>query len=171
MTSLLAAVILSWAAPATVLTQGQAANPIDPCAFISAADVEALTGEKVRGRPRDLHRTLSGLESYRCRYPGDNFTVVVSLETGRTPDDLTLYLKMLGAVVSRETSSSLKPVSGIGDRAWWGAVNPTNGILHIVRGTDVMAVQTYGKGPGAGTLEKTRAIADKVFATYQKIRK
>ena len=52
--------------------------------------------------------------------------------------------------------------SGVGDR--------TNDILHVVRGTDLVWVQTYGKGTGAGKLEKTRAITEKAFAGYQKVR-
>ena len=118
-----------------------------------------------------VRRTYGTVENYGCTYRSPNFTVEVRLEAGRDREGLEGYLKALGATVKSTTSSTLKPVSGIGERAWWGPVNPTNGMLHIVRGTDVIWVQTHGKGPGAGSLEKTRAIAEKVFAQYQRVRK
>jgi hypothetical protein len=155
---------------ASLGAQGSATESTESC-FLTPAEVEAVSGEKVLGRPRGQLRDLMGLKSYRCRYRGDNFTVEVSLESGRSREDLQLYLKMLGAVAQGATKNSLQPVKGLGDQAWWGQINPTNGSLHIVRGTDVLTVQTYGKAPGAGTQEKTRALADKAFAAYVKTRK
>ena len=149
----------------------QGAEAYDGCAFISVAEVEAITGERVRGRPRPVRRTAMDVENYGCTYRGENFTVEVMLETGRTKEGLDMYLTMLGATPRRNKASTMTAVSGIGDRAWWGPVNPTNGILHVVRGNDVFWVQTFGKASGAGSLEKTRAIADKAFAQYQKARK
>ena len=55
--------------------------------------------------------------------------------------------------------------------AWRGPVNATSGIFHVVDGTDVLWVQTYGESPGAGSLEKTRAVMDQVFAQYKAARK
>jgi hypothetical protein len=162
----LAAAMAGFGVPVT-----QGSDAYDGCAFISAADVEAITGEKPRGRPRPVRRTLMDVENYGCTYRGENFTVEVRLETGRSKEGLDMYLTALGATPRRNKASTMAAVSGIGDRAWWGPVNPTNGILHIVRGTDVFWVQTYGKASGAGSLEKTRAIADKAFAQYLKVRK
>jgi hypothetical protein len=147
------------------------AAEIDGCAFITATEVEAVMGAPLRGRPRIVRRTIMDMENYGCTYRSQDYTVEVRLETGRSTEGLEMYLKALGATVKGTTSKALQPVNGIGERAWWGPVSETNGMLHIVRGTDVLWVQTYGKTPGAGSLEKTRAIADKVFTQYQKVRK
>jgi len=40
----------------------------------------------------------------------------------------------------------------------------------FVSADDVIWVQTYGKGAGAGTLEKTRAITEKLVEGYKKAR-
>ena len=164
-------IVLGSLAFAGYFSQGSATDAYDGCGFITAAEVEAVTGEKLERKPRVVRRTYGTVENYGCNYRSPNFTVEVRLEAGRDREGLEGYLKALGATVKSTTSSTLKPVSGIGERAWWGAVNPTNGMLHIVRGTDVIWVQTHGKGPGAGSLEKTRAIAEKVFAQYQRVRK
>lgn len=143
------------------------AAEIDGCSFISAPDVEAVTGEKLQRRPRVVRRSL-GVETHGCNYRSENFAVEVRLETGRSADDVKMYLQALG--VTGKGISKQTRVNGIGDQAWWGPVNPTNGILTVVRGNDILWVQTYGKGPGAGSLEKTRAIMEKVLAQYQKVR-
>ncbi len=164
-------ILLGGLATAPLTIQGSGADAYDGCSFISAADVEAVTGEKLERKPRVVRRTYGTVENYGCNYRSPNFTVEVRLEAGRNREGLEMYLKALGATVKQTTSSTLKPVTGIGERAWWGPVNPTSGILHVVKGTDVIWVQTHGKGPGAGSLEKTKAIADKVFAQYERVRK
>ena len=167
----LVAILLSGLGSAPLPDQGAAADGFDGCAFISAADAEATMGGKLSRRPRVVRRTLGTVESYGCNYRGEDFTIEVRVEAGRSRDDLQMYLKALGATVKQTTASALTPVSGIGDGAWWGPVNPTSGIFHVVSGTDVIWVQTYGKSPGAGSLEKTRAVMDKVFAHYKSVRK
>jgi hypothetical protein len=146
------------------------ATELDGCSFISAEDVQSVTGESLQRRPRATRRAYGTVETYVCNYKSEGWTVETHVETGRSKDDLDLYLKGLGATVKQTTASSLQPVPGIGDKAWWGPVNPTNGMLHVVRGTDVIWVQTYGKGAGAGTLEKTRAITEKVLEGYKRAR-
>ena len=157
------------AAPLTA--QGTPADTFDGCAFISAADVEAIMGAKLERKPREVSRAFGTVSTNGCTYRSQTFTVEVRLESGRDRDGLEMYLKALGATVKSTTSSNLKPMSGIGDRAWWGPVSETNGMFHVVSGTDVLWVQTYGKAPGAGSLEKTRAVMEKVFAQYKVIRK
>ena len=160
---------LGLASPLTA--QGTPADTFDGCAFISASDVEAVMGAKLERKPRTVSRAFGTVSNNGCTYRSQTFTVEVRLESGRSPDGLEMYLKALGATVKQTTSGTLKPVSGIGDRAWWGPVDSTNGMFHVVSGTDVLWVQTYGKGPGAGSLEKTRAIMEKVFAQYRVMRK
>ena len=63
-----------------------------------------------------------------------------------------------------------RPISGLGDEAWWGPVNETDGMLHVRIGTDVVWIQTYGKAPGAGSLEKTRALMEKALERFAKVK-
>jgi hypothetical protein len=167
-----AVVLIAGALPvATLNAQGAGATESTESCFLTPAEVEAVSGEKVKGRPRGQLRDLMGLKAYRCTYRGDDFTAVSSLEVGRSREDLQLFLKMLGAVAKgNTTTNSLQPVQGLGDQAWWGQINPTNGNLHIIRGTDVLTIQTYGKA-GGGNLEKTRKLAEKAYAAYLKTRK
>jgi hypothetical protein len=168
----LVGILLSGLGSTALLTaQGTAPDAYDGCAFVSAAEVEATMGGKLSRRPRVVRTTLGTVETYGCNYRSETFTVEVRLEAGRSRDDLQMYLKALGATVKQTTASALQPVSGIGDGAWWGPVNATSGIFHVVDGTDVLWVQTYGKSAGAGSLEKTRAVMDKVFAHYKGARK
>ena len=150
--------------------QSPGSTDLDGCTFVSADDVQAVTSETLQRRPRPVRRTYGTVETYGCNYKSEGWTVETRVEVGRSKEDLELYLKGLGATVKQTTASSLQPVRGIGDQAWWGPVNPTNGMLHVVRGTDVIWVQTYGKGAGAGTLEKTRAITEKLVDGYKKAR-
>ena len=146
------------------------AQEIDGCGLISQSDVESVIGEKLSRKPRLVRRTYGTVENYGCNYKSDLWTVEVRVETGRDKEGLDMYLKALTGTVKQTTSSTLQSVRGLGDQAWWGPVNPTNGILHVVRGTDLVWVQTYGKGTGAGSLEKTREITEKAFAGYRKAR-
>ena len=151
--------------------QGAGADAYDGCSFISAAEVEAVSGEKLERKPRVVRRTQGTVEVYGCTYKSPNFNVEVRLEAGRSKDDLEMYMLGLKGTVKSATSSTLKPVKGLGDEAWWAPINETSGILHVIRKTDVVWVQTYGKGKGAGSLEKTKAITDKVYAQYLRVRK
>jgi hypothetical protein len=49
-------------------------------------------------------------------------------------------------------------------------VNETNAMLHVRIGTDVVWIQTYGKAPGAGSLEKTRALKEKALEQFAKVK-
>ncbi len=151
--------------------QTAAADEYDGCALVSAADVEAVIGEKLQRQPRPKRLTMLSVESYGCNYKSELWTVEVRLETGRDAEGIKEYLKTLKGVVKQTTASDARSVPGLGDEAWWGPVNPTNGMLHVARGTDLIWVQTYGKGAGAGSLEKTRAITEKVLAGYNRLKK
>jgi hypothetical protein len=42
-------------------------------------------------------------------------------------------------------------------------------MLHVIKGTDVLSIRTYGKGPGAGTLEKTKELMAIVYPRFTKL--
>ena len=71
------------------------------------------------------------------------------------------YLKLFKGAAS---NSGPRAVPGLGDQTLWTPVNATNGMLQVARGSDLIAVQTYGKAPGAGTLEKSRPVMERVLA-------
>jgi DNA-binding LytR/AlgR family response regulator len=107
------------------------------------------------------------MQTFVCTHRTPGWTVALHVERGRTADEVEGYLRTLGAVVKQATvSSTLTPVPGLGDRAWWGPVNPTNGILHVVKGTDIVWLQTHGKGIGAGTLDKTKLLMQATLSRY-----
>ena len=126
-----------------------------------------MGGEPRNARPRPDGRQMMQVENFGCKYRGNDWTVDVNLERGRDKEGVEAYWKTLAGVVKQTTSSDAKVVPGLGDKAYWGPISSTNGILHVVVGTDVLFVQTFGKTPGAGSLEKTRAIMEKVLANYK----
>jgi hypothetical protein len=145
----------------------QAAPAIDPCELLTRADIEAVTGEKVDHAPRPRRTDYGTMQTFVCTHRTPGWTVALHVERGRTADEVEGYLRTLGAVVKQATvSSTLTPVPGLGDRAWWGPVNPTNGILHVVKGTDIVWLQTHGKGIGAGTLDKTKLLMQATLSRY-----
>lgn len=153
------------------LVRSQSASGIEGCTLITAEDVEAVIGEKLSRKPRDKRSSLLGVESYGCNYKSAGWTIEVRLETGRTKEEVAGYLKNLKGVVKGTTNSDARAVRGLGEEAWWGPINPTNGMLTVAKGADVLWVQTYGKGAGAGSLEKTQALMEKVLGNYQRVRK
>jgi hypothetical protein len=146
-----------------------AQSKFDACSLLTAEQVGTIVGAKM-GRPRSRTTPwLGNVVNYVCTYRSteDGWTVEVHIEQGRTAEDVRGYVEALKKVAA---ANAPKPVSGLGDEALWAPVNPTNGILHVTRGTDVIWVQTYGKAPGAGSLEKTRAITEQVLQQYAKVK-
>lgn len=140
---------------------------LDPCAVLTADDVEGVVGEKLERSPRARRTDYGTMHAVVCTHRTPGWTVALHIERGRTADEVEGYLKTLGAVVKQTTGApTLVPVTGLGDRAWWGPVNPTNGILHVVKGTDIIWLQTHGTGQDAGTLGKTRAMMEIALTRY-----
>jgi hypothetical protein len=145
----------------------QGAPAIDPCELLTGADVEAVTGEKADHAPRPRRTDYGTMQTFVCTHRTPGWTVALHIERGRNAEEVEGYLKTLGAVVKQTTAApALTPVPGLGDRAWWGPINPTSGILHVVKGTDIVWLQTHGKGKDAGTLGKTRLLMQAALSRY-----
>jgi hypothetical protein len=71
------------------------------------------------------------------------------------------------AVDALKKAGNLKPISGLGDEAYWGQSSPGSANIHIVIGMTIVTVESYGKSAGAGTLERTRPIAELVAKRYK----
>jgi hypothetical protein len=124
----------------------------DPCAF---------------PRVNKWQGMISMTCTYNTRY--DKLGASASVERGRTPDEMKLYLKTLMGTAKETSGDAMKPVPGLGDQAHWGQIGPTSGMLHVIKGTDVLSIRTYGKGPGAGTLDKTKELMAIVYPRFAKL--
>ena len=140
------------------------ADSLDACALYTREEVE-----KFARADSNMPRTFSINPAVHssCSTEAGQWTIKVYLERSATKGDLQIKLKALKGVVKGETSAALKSVSGLGDEAYWGQVGPTNGQFHVVVGLTLVNIQTFGRAPGAGTMEKTRPIADVVVARYK----
>ena len=164
---LAAGLMLVAAVPIAPGAAAQEAPAIDPCELLTGADIEEVTGEKADHAPRPRRTDYGTMQTFVCTHRTPSWTVALHIERGRTAGEVERYLKTLGAVVQRTTGApTMTPVPGLGDRAWWGPVNPTNGILHVVKGTDIVWLQTHGKGIGAGTLDKTKLLMQATLSRY-----
>jgi hypothetical protein len=143
----------------------------DGCSLLTVQQVEAFMGEKLDRSPRASSHQLFAVKGIGCRYRGDKWRVEITLERGRSKDDVTGFFKALKGVVQQTTQNAAKPVPGVGDQAWWGPISATNGILTAAVGTDVLSAQTYGDAPGAGSLAKTQEVMMMLIASHAKLPK
>jgi hypothetical protein len=104
--------------------------------------------------------------TYNTRH--DKLGADVTVERGRTTEGMKEYLNTLLGTARQTSGSAMQPVPGYGDQAHWGQINESSGMLHVIKGTDVLSIRTYGKGPGAGTLEKTKELMAIVYPRFTK---
>jgi len=140
------------------------ADSLDACGLYTRDEVQKFAGEDTN-RPREF--TINPAMHSSCTTSTDNWTIKVFIERSTNKAALQDKLKALKGVAKGTTSQALKPVSGLGEEAYWGQVGPTNGMFHVVVGSKLVNIQTWGKAPGAGTMEKTRPIADVVIKRYK----
>jgi hypothetical protein len=145
------------------------AGAVDACALLTRDEVVHIAGAPLYGvKPRVHASPFGGLVTSSCTYrtQGHALSVEITLERGRTADELAMYLDNLKKAAAETTGAPLAPVAGYGDQAYWGQVAAGNGMLHVIRGTDVLTIRTSGQGAGAGTLEKTREVMSRVYPRY-----
>ena len=142
------------------------ADSLDACALFTRDEVAKASGEEARKpRPNNVNRAFHS--SCTTTSSTGQLSVNVYIERADSKEVFQLSLKALKGVAKNQTSQALKPVSGLGDEAYWGQISPTNGQFHVVVGLAMIGIHTSGKGPGAGTMEKTRPIADVVIKRYK----
>jgi len=151
--------LLATAVPLARGAAAQEAPAIDPCAILTAADIKAVVGEAATFTPRPRRTDSGTMQAFTCTHRTPGWTVALQIERGRTAEEVDGYLKTLD-------TGALTPVPGLGDRAWWRAINPTKGILHVVRGTDIVRLQTNGTAENAGALEQTRLLMRAALSRY-----
>jgi hypothetical protein len=136
------------------------ADSLDACALYTRDEVAAFAGEEKTKKPRAFSANPAHSSCTTESISGKWF-VKVYIE--RSPDKQTLQLSL----DALKKVGGLKPVSGLGEEAYWGQVSPTKGQFHVIVGTTMVSIQTYGKADGAGTMDKTRPIADQVIQRYK----
>jgi len=144
----------------------------DPCALLTREEMATVSNDQpVKPRPRVNKWPYGGMVSMTCTYNTryDKLGASVNVERGRTPDEMKQYLKTLMGTAKQTSGNAMKPVPGLGDQAHWGQIGPTSGMLHVIKGTDVLSIRTYGKGPGAGTLDKTKELMAIVYPRFAKL--
>jgi hypothetical protein len=141
-------------------------DSVDACGLFTRDEVKALAGEEARKPQPSVHEMIG---SYACRTTSSTSQWTVAIEVQRlgTKEALARNLDALRMAPKSKDAPGLKPVSGLGDQAYWGQIDPHNGMYHVVVGTTIVNIQTWGKGAGAGTMEKTRPIADLVVQRYK----
>ena len=142
-----------------------ASDSLDACVLYTRDEVAKLAGESAR-RPRTFSINPGRHSSCTTTSSTSQWTVNVYIERAEDKEMLQMSLKTLKGVAKNQTSQALKPVSGLGDEAYWGQIGPTSGQFHVVVGTTMIGIHTYGKGAGAGTMDATRPIADLVVKRY-----
>ena len=142
------------------------ADSLDACGLYTRDEVAALAGEGAR-RPRAFTINPATHSSCTTSTSTGKWTVKVYIERAPGREEMQMALNALKGVATSQTSQPLKPVSGLGDEAYWGQISPTNGQFHVVIATTMISIQTWGEAPGAGTMEKTRPIADLVIKRYK----
>ena len=144
----------------------------DPCGLLTREEMATLSNDQpTKPRPRAYGAPGQGMSSMTCTYNTrtDKLGAAVTVERGRTAEELQQYLKLLLGTAKTTSGSAMKPVAGLGDQAHWGQINETSGMLHVIKGTDVLLIRTYGKGPGAGTLAKTQEVMAIVYPRFMQL--
>jgi len=146
---------------------GQPAS-VDACALYTREEVAALAKAETR-KPRDSEHKFGTVTSNSCSTRATNsaWTVDVNVERGRTKQEVKQMMETLKSVAAKANGSALKAVQGLGDEAYWGQSDPNHGTMHIVVGTSLLTIATWGKAPDAGTLDPTKGIATLVVKRFK----
>jgi hypothetical protein len=130
-----------------------APDQIDACALLSKADVEAAVGRPVQDPVGDSIANLFG-----CRYrdPQDpsgteNMVRVAVLVADNAADARDVQ------ETSRSNAAEVNPVAGLGDDAYWDAINRS---LNVVKGAYHV---TLSVSHDAGGLDSARKLAEQLL--------
>jgi len=145
----------------TLALAASSADSLDACALYTRDEVAAFAGEEKAKKPRAFSIDPAVHSSCTTETSSGKWTVKVYIE--RSPDQAGLKLKL----DALKKVGGLKPVSGLGEEAYWGQVGAANGQFHVIIGTTMVSIQTWGKAEGAGTMARTRPIADQVIQRYK----
>jgi len=136
---------------------------IDPCTLLTKAEAEAALGEQVK--EPEFTDTKNPLGQKLCLYSPVSENTGRFIQIGLVQNEgMGKNLRDQGYNVEQlytETKKNLtdaKPVSGIGDEAFWG----TNG-LHILKGNVYLNI-SVGNSSKPENLELAKGLAEKVVS-------
>jgi len=120
-------------------------SPIDPCALVATADLQAITHQKVVGpKPQGV-----GICAWQI---AGGFALSIQLnETGQA-----------GFANAQSRTQGAKPVSGIGDAAFVFVSAAGFDAVHLVKHDHYVVITYQGGSSAADRLQATEAIANKV---------
>jgi hypothetical protein len=119
-------------------------SPIDPCALVATADLQAITHQKVVGpKPQGV-----GICAWQI---AGGFALSIQLnETGQA-----------GFANAQSRTQGAKPVSGIGDAAFVFVSAAGFDAVHLVKHDHYVVITYQGGSNAADRLQATEAIAGK----------
>ncbi len=141
-----------------------AENHIDVAAIINKADAESVLGVKVKD---PMPRNIQGGDGYysKCNYysvtPGK--TLLIRMYQAAAGYDAQKELEMV-----TKNTTSVKPVSGLGDKAL-ATSGTASGlparvmILYVVKGNALVTVGLSGLEDDAAALDKAKTVAQKLL--------
>ena len=143
MMHLLLIVSLATSVPATP------ADSLDACGLYTRNEVAKFAGEAAR-RPRTFTVNPATHASCTTATSTGQWTVKVYIERASSKEVLRMSLKALKGVAKGQTSQALKPVSGLGDEAYWGQVRSDERTVPRGRGNDNGQHPDLGKSARRG---------------------
>jgi hypothetical protein len=147
--------LLGLAAATFVPAAAGAQSALDACGVLTADDVSEVVGSPPRkAKPAQPTKTLPGsrLSGSTCDYRGDGWRIRFFVERGHDAESKK---------ITRMTFKNWRPVSGLGDEAYWGQQDPAKpGTMTVVRGADVLVLNWFipGETAGPGTLENSTEL-------------
>jgi len=156
------------------------ANAFDACALLTSDDIKAVQGEAVReSKPSRRGGTDFAVKS--CFYATPTFTKSVSLEVtqkGASSRSVREFWKanFAAALDKREQKNErrkkqgkpqagepARPVSGIGDEAYWISTN-ANSTLYAFKNDTLLRISIGGADTEEARMKKIKTLAEKALA-------
>ena len=156
------------------------ANAFDACALLTADDIKAVQGEAVR-ESKPGHREGTDFAVNSCFYATPTFTKSVSLEVtqkGTSTQSVREFWKanFAAALDKRDKKNErrkkqgkpqagepAKPVSGIGDEAYWISTN-ANSTLYAFKKDTLVRISIGGPDKEDERMKKIKTLAERALA-------
>ncbi|HZG53019.1 MAG TPA: hypothetical protein VEZ40_12865 [Pyrinomonadaceae bacterium] len=156
------------------------ANAFDVCALLTSDDIKAVQGEAVR-ESKPARRSGTDFAVNSCFYTTQTFTKSVSLEVtqkGASSQSVREFWKanFAAALDKREQKNErrkkqgkpqagepAKPVSGIGDEAYWISTN-ANSTLYAFKKDTLLRISIGGTDKEEERMKKIKTLAERALA-------
>ncbi|MCA1566832.1 MAG: hypothetical protein LC803_14550 [Acidobacteria bacterium] len=156
------------------------ANAFDACALLTSDDIKAVQGEAVK-ESKPSHRGGTDFAVASCFYATPTFTKSVSLEVtrkGASSRSVREFWKanFAAALDKREQKNErrkkqgkpqagepAKPVSGIGDEAYWISTN-ANSTLYAFKNDTLVRISIGGADKEEARMKKIKTLAERALA-------